>query len=221
MGSRRYTKKEAYAMLGLKENATDAEAKKRYHLLMKSVHPDSSGDELTDYVSSLNAAWEAIIKKDFLPEAEPVYEYHKPYSPSSTESTAKSYEEPAGKEAASAGKGVGDARYSDSVKEGIEKADARRRRFLQFKKVAYPLFYNLLHYTIRISFFISLVPAGLYILCRILNSNTVSAFGISGKTNFLIITVICFAVTFSQVLLKLWIYKSVERDFNWTKEFTI
>ena len=35
MDSRRYTKKEAYAMLGLKENATDAEAKKRYHLLMK------------------------------------------------------------------------------------------------------------------------------------------------------------------------------------------
>jgi len=221
MDSRRYTKKEAYAMLGLKENATDAEAKKRYHLLMKSVHPDSSGAELTDYVSSLNAAWEAIVKKNFLPEAEPVYEYRQPYSPSSQEGSPERYEAPAREEEQRNMKRVGDTGSSDSVRQDVNNTDKRRVRFLKFKKVAYPLFYNLLHYTIRISFFITLVPAGLYVLSRILNSNAVSAFGIKGKTNFLIITVICLAVTFLQVLLKLWIYKSVEKDFNWTKEFTI
>ena len=61
-----YTKKDAFMLLGLKEDASLEEATKRYRFLIKNVHPDSSGEDSTEYVAKLNAAYQCIKNNNFL-----------------------------------------------------------------------------------------------------------------------------------------------------------
>ena len=53
-----------YKVLGLDKSASDEEVKKRYHELLKKLHPDTAGTPGTEFLFQMVLAAYELIKKD-------------------------------------------------------------------------------------------------------------------------------------------------------------
>jgi len=53
-----------YRVLGLDKSASDEEVKKRYHELLKKLHPDTAGTPGTEFLFQMVLAAYELIKKD-------------------------------------------------------------------------------------------------------------------------------------------------------------
>ena len=52
-----------YQILGLEKSATDEEVKRRYREMMRKIHPDVAGQEMTFLAAIVNAAYDMIERE--------------------------------------------------------------------------------------------------------------------------------------------------------------
>ena len=226
------TKEQAYAILGLSEDASMADVTERYHQLLKAVHPDVAGDALKDYVARLNDAYHAIKSSDFKPDIRIA-------AGGGYEPTGRSTWEPAcSKEDVPKEDPHGTYGYYYYTKSPdghpftYQKAysydghaygtptpeDTRNQRrksdfLLSLKKMLFPLIYNFLTPVIRVAAVLSLLCLTLFIL-------EMFAFG-KTQMAWVIRSVVFIVTTVVLILLKYSIYKAAEADFVWNQEFRI
>lgn len=204
-----YTKRECYLVLGLDENATREEVTERYHMLMKTYHPDSGMEGTGDYAQRVIKAYHSIRDGNYKPEEASV-SHQSQSAPETKQSAARSSD---GSYAYRQRPQTGSYGYRPYSKPGNTTTEPRLNKRDRFMLWLYPILYKAVGIAFRVS--------GAALICFITTFMIQKALLNHDGRNSLMMSIILFFVSLILAIIKLYIYKAAERKFVWDKGFTL